>query len=125
MKIFEQAKTTYANCQERFFGLGINPWVAHTELGMALIDLEQDNYTSMEQHLNIARKIYKNHDHEWGLIHTELFFLQGVYKQNKKILSDQIIDLKMKCKSMGYLYVLNALLALEDGQINNSNLLFL
>lgn len=125
LKLFEKAKKKYKDCQETFCSLGINPWIAHTELGLAMIDLEQNQFCSMMEHLETAKKIYVNWNHEWGIIHVNLISLQGKYKQSQQIEYEQVLNLKKKCNSMGYLSTLQALEALENDKILSSNLLFL
>ena len=125
LKLFEQSKRTYKECQHRFYLLGITPWIAHTELGLAMIDLEQNQFVAMEGHLKTAKNIYKNYDHEWGLIHTNLIYLQGKYKQSQKLELNELLKLEKKCKNMGYLFVLDTLKSLENGNLISSNLLFL
>ncbi len=49
----------------------------------------------------------------------------GVYKQSQQIEYEQVLNLKKKCNSMGYLSTLQALEALENDKILSSNLLFL
>lgn len=82
LKLFEKSRQIYLDCNDRFHSLGISPWVAHTELGLSLIDFEQLDYTKALNRVNKARNIYDLHNHKWGKIHSNIIFLQCQYKKD-------------------------------------------
>lgn len=125
LKLFEQSKELYISCQKKFSELGIQPWIAHTELGLAMIELEQENYSLVNEHLNIAKKIYTQHCHTWGIIHTQLVWIQSEFLQ-KGVFPQKIYnELYHKCKKYGYDYVLEILEKLEHGECFTTSLMFL
>lgn len=125
LKLFEQSKTLYLNCQKKFENLGIQPWIAHTELGLAMIDLEQENYSTMYQHIALAKEIYTRHFHIWGLIHTELIQLQSEFLQNGFFDQNKYNHLYYKCQKYGYDYVQEILDNLICNECITTSLMFL
>ena len=125
LKLFEQSKALYIVCQKKFSDLGIQPWIAHTELGLAMIDLEQENYSALYQHLNLAHKIYAKHCHTWGLIHTELIQLQAEFLQKGYFTQNIYDNLHYKCTKYGYSYLLEILDKLSYNECVTTSLMFL
>ncbi len=125
LKLFEQAKKIYISSQRKFLELGIQPWIAHTELGLAMIDLEQENYSAVILHLDVAEHIYEKYCHTWGLIHTLLIRLQADFLQKGKISPKMYNDLNSKCKRYGYTYAMEILHKLNRGECLTTSLMFL
>lgn len=125
LKLFEQSKELYKNSQEKFSELGIQPWIAHTELGLAMIDLEQENYSAVNQHLDLAEKIYTQHCHTWGIIHTKFARLQSDFMQKGLISQPIYNELNNICKKYRYDYILDLLEKLKYGECVTTNLMFL
>lgn len=124
-KLFEQSKELYINCQKKFVNLGIQPWIAHTELGLAMIDLEQEDYSSTNKHLDIAENIYTKHCHTWGIIHTGLIRLQAEFLQKRFYTQKTYNDLYRKCNKYGYNYVQKSLDKLSHNEYFTTSLMFL
>lgn len=125
LKLFEQSKELYINCQKRFTNLGIQPWIAHTELGLAMIDLEQENYSALNNHLNVAEKIYTQYTHTWGLIHTKLIRLLSEFFQKESFTQCLYDELNNKCKKYGYDYIRKMLEGIKHNECVTTNLMFL
>lgn len=125
LKLFEQSKQLYIECQKKFFELGIQPWIAHTELGLAMIELETGNFSSVISHLEIAEGIYIKHFHTWGKLHTELIRLECDYMHTGCINPNICNELKRKCKNFGYDYIIQEIDMLEHDQFPTTNLMFL
>lgn len=125
LKLFEKSKMLFQTCQKKFAQLGIQPWIAHTELGLAMIDLEQESYSTVYQHLNFAQKIYTKYSHTWGLIHVELIQLQVKFLQVGYLDQNMYDDLYFKCKKYGYNYVQKILEKLKVNEFVTTNLMFL
>ena len=125
LKLFEQSKQLYMECQKKFLDLGIQPWIAHTELGLAMIDLEIGDYPSVTNHLEIANSIYVKYFHTWGKLHTDLIRLECNYIQVGNINIDKCNELKRKCRNMGYNYIIKELEKLENDEFPTSSLMFL
>lgn len=125
LKLFENAKSLYIQCQQKFSDLGIQPWIAHTELGLAMIELEQENYSLAYQHLNFAEKIYIKLCHTWGLLHTQLIRLQAEFLQNGHYNQNIYDELHYKCAKYGYNYLLEILEKLSQNECVTTNILFL
>ncbi|MDD7348825.1 MAG: hypothetical protein PUG66_03080 [Clostridiales bacterium] len=125
LKLFEQSKSLYIHCQEKFSELGIQPWIAHTELGLAMIDLEQENYSALCERLDLAKKIYTKHCHTWGLIHTELIHLQTEFLQKGYFSQNIYDDLYYKCRKYNYDYLLQILEKLAHNECVTTSLMFL
>ena len=125
LKLFEQSKQLYMECQKKFLELGIQPWIAHTELGLAMIDLEVGDYWSATYHLDIAYGIYTKYFHTWGKLHTDLIRLECCYMQTGSINSDFSNELKRKCRNLGYNYIVKELEKLEHDEFCTASLMFL
>lgn len=125
LKLFEQAKQLYMECQKKFSDLGIQPWIAHTELGLAMIDLEIGDYSSVTNHLEIANGIYVKYFHTWGKLHTDLIRLECNYMQMGNININKCNELKRKCRNMGYNYIIKELEKLEHDEFSTASLMFL
>lgn len=125
LKLFEQSKQLYTECQKKFLELGIQPWVAHTELGLAMIELEIGNYSSVTNHLEIANGIYVKYFHTWGKLHTDLIRLECNYMQMGSINTDTCNELKRKCRNLGYSYIIDKIEKLEHDEFSTANLMFL
>lgn len=125
LKLFEQSKELYINCKNQFSDLGIQPWIAHTELGLSMIELEQENYYSTKQHLDLAQKIYLKHCHTWGLIHVELIKLQTEFLQNGSFSQNAYNNLYYNCKKYGYDYMRLVLEKLKNDECLTTSLMFL
>ena len=125
LKLFEQSKQLYRECQKKFLELGIQPWIAHTELGLAMIELEIGNYPLVANHLEIANSIYVKHLHTWGKLHTDLIRLECDYMQVGSINSDICNELKRKCRNLGYDYIIKKLEKLEHDEFSTASLMFL
>lgn len=125
LKLFEQSKQLYMQCQKKFLELGIQPWIAHTELGLAMIELEVGNYSSVTNHLEIANGIYMKYFHTWGKLHTDLIRLEYNYMQIGCINSAICNELKRKCRNLGYNYIINIIERLEHDEFSTANLMFL
>lgn len=125
LKLFEQSKSLYIQCQKNFSDLGIHPWIAHTELGLAMVDIEQENYLSAYKHLGLAKKIYTKHCHTWGLLNTELIQLQAEFLQ-KGFFNQNIYDnLHYKCMKYDYTFLLKILEKLANNECVTTSLMFL
>lgn len=125
LKLFEQSKEMYIQCQKKFEKLGILPWIAHTELGLAMIDLEQEKYSFVDEHLDKAEKIYMKHCHTWGKIHTNLIRLQTDFYKTGHITENIYDDLYHMCKKYSYNYVLDILNKLKHDECPTNSLMFL
>lgn len=125
LKLFEQSKNIYLLCQKKFSNLGIQPWIAHTELGLAMIELEQGNYSILYKHLDSAQKIYTKYCHIWGMMHTELIYLQANFLQNGYYIQKAYNDLYYKCIKYGYDYMLDILEKLKYNKCITTSLMFL
>jgi hypothetical protein len=125
LKLFEQAKNTFLNCETIFNRLGTMPWVAHSNLGLSLIEIEKGNYSNAQDLLYKAENIYIKTQHTWGKIHTKLIQLQCEYMKENTFKANEVEYLKKECKKMGYNDVLAKIYALEKGQIVITNLCFL
>lgn len=125
LKLFEQSKQLYLQCQKKFLELGIQPWIAHTELGLAMIELELENYDLVKNHLEIANSIYEKYFHTWGKLHTELIRLECNYMQMGFINSDICNELKRKCRNLGYNFIIKELEKLENDEFSTASLMFL
>lgn len=125
LKLFEQSKQLYMECQVKFMELGIQPWIAHTELGLSMIELEIGNYSSVTNHLEIANSIYTKYFHTWGKLHTDLIRLECDYLQTGKINPDICNELKRKCRNLGYNYIIKEIEKLERDEFSTSSLMFL
>lgn len=125
LKLFEQSKQLYMECQKKFLELGIQPWIAHTELGLAMIELEVGNYSLVTNHLEIANGIYVKYFHTWGKLHTDLICLECNYMQMGSINTDICNELKRKCRNLGYNYIIKEIEKLEHDEFSTANLRFL
>lgn len=125
LKLFEQSKKLYIECQKKFLELGIQPWIAHTELGLAMIELEVGNYSSVINHLEIANGIYVKYFHTWGKLHTQLIRLECNYMQMGSINTDICNELKRKCRNFGYNYIIKEIEKLEHDEFSTTSLMFL
>ena len=125
LKLFEQSKSLYIQCQKNFSDLGIHPWIAHTELGLAMIDIEQENYLSAYQHLDLAKKIYTKHCHTWGLLNTELIQLQAEFLQKGRFTQNIYDNLHYKCMKYDYTFLLKILEKLANNECVTTSLMFL
>ena len=125
LKLFEQSKSLYIQCQKNFSDLGIQPWIAHTELGLAMIDIEQENYHLAYQHLNSAKKIYTKHCHTWGLLNTELIRLQAEFLQKGHFNQNIYDNLYYKCIKYDYDFLLEILKKLANNECVTTSLMFL
>lgn len=124
-KLFNKAEEEYIICREKFRNLGIEPWIAHTELGISEIKIENGNYEDAQIHLETAYNIYLKFEHEWGIIHVELLKLKCKYLKSKIIDYSKINSLINKCKLMNYESIIKELKQLLNGSLNSSNILFL
>ena len=124
-KKFEEAKDLYLACQKSFHELGINPWIAHTSLGIAEIALVLGDYQEVLSNLSIANAIYNTLGHEWGIIHTKLLELKYNYISKNIIDECKYNALIEKCRQMNYFVVEQELIELKSNQIYNENILFL
>ena len=124
-KKFEEAKDLYLACQKSFHELGINPWIAHTSLGIAEIALVLGDYQEVLSNLSIANAIYNTLGHEWGIIHTKLLELKYNYISKNIIDECKYNALIEKCRQMNYSVVEQELIELKSNQIYNENILFL
>jgi len=125
LKLFSQARQIYNQCCKNFQTLGIAPWVAHTNLGLALIELEKGNYQVSLELLEKCMDIYNQTQHTWGKIHVKITQLQCMYLNNQKINNEDLNSIKMECKKQGYLTCLSQVEALENNEVIISNLIFL
>ncbi|WP_286904599.1 tetratricopeptide repeat protein [Clostridium sp. UBA1652] len=125
LKLFEQARKTYTRCCENFQALGVTPWVAHTNLGLALIEIEKGNYSYALKILEKCMDIYIQTHHTWGKIHVKIIQLQCRYLNEEKISNEDFSDIKLECKKRGYITSLLQVDALEANQVIISNLIFL
>lgn len=122
---FDKTESTYNDCQKIFFELGINPWIAHTELGLAEIDMEQKNYKSALEHLSTAKSIYNTFGHEWGQIHTSMLEIRCNYLYKNVIEEIKYDELLNKCNSMNYFIIKKELIAIKNNELVLNNILFL
>lgn len=120
-----EAHKIYTNCQNTFHELGINPWIAHTSLGLAEIALSQKDYQAVKSHLSIAKGIYNTFGHAWGQIHTELLEVYYNYQYNNAIDESKYNKLLKRCQQMGYHVVEQELIAIKNNKLLHNNILFL
>ncbi|WP_097007023.1 tetratricopeptide repeat protein [Lacrimispora amygdalina] len=125
LKLFVQSRNTYTQCCDNFQALGVAPWVAHTNLGLALIELEKGNYLYTLELLEKCMKIYRQTHHTWGKIHVKIIQLQCKYLNGEILSNEDLSNVKLDCKKYGYIASLSQVEALENNQIIISNLIFL
>lgn len=125
LKLFDKASEIFQECRIEFEKLGIAPWIGHTNLGNALIELERQNYQLARLHLTGAKEIYDRHSHFWGQSHATFISLICDYSEKQTYSAQDFSELRKKCVLNGYDNLVKNLDDLAGGKIVCGNLLFL
>lgn len=79
--MYSRATSMYRECQKKFQDIGIHPWVAHTHLALATVDIEENNINDALLNLSKADRIYRQYNHKWGSIHVAILKLKIEYTE--------------------------------------------
>lgn len=116
--MYSRATGMYREYQKKFQDIGIHPWVAHTYLALAAVDIEENNISDALSNLSKADRIYRQYNHKWGSIHVAILKLKIEY-------TDELYNESLRlAQQMGHKYEMD-LIAHDTENLIVKNLFFL
>lgn len=116
--MYSRATGMYGEYQKKFQDIGIHPWVAHTYLALAAVDIEENNISDALLNLSKADRIYRQYNHKWGSINVPILKLKIEY-------TDELYNESLRlAQQMGHEYEMD-LIARDTENLIIKNLFFL
>lgn len=100
--MFGKAQELYEYCKIKFESKGIRSWMGHVTIGMALIELDRQNFERGLEYLTIAKQIYKSVNHEWGLMQVEIIHAECQFRRGKSLSIKHLTEQINKARIMDY-----------------------
>lgn len=112
-----KAQELYKNCKNKFESKGIKSWIGHVTIGMALIELDMQNFERSLEYLTIAKQIYISVNHAWGLMQVEIIYAKCQFCCSQSLNIEKLTEQINKAHTMDYMrecYALEQLIEKKD-----------
>lgn len=100
-----QSEICFNIVKEKSIQKNLVGWICHSELALALIKFEQNEYEGLLPIINSIEDRYKKLNHRWGVINTRTLKFMLISKtQSIEPIIEDIVQLKEEASSLSYKY---------------------